>query len=533
VHYVQLMMHSSIYAYWGWYWDEVYRHIPLIIAQIVFAYALDMIVCWWRRDKWILGFGPFPIVLSTNLFLWFRDEWFFLQFLLIAIGVLAKEFIRWKREGRSAHIFNPSAFPLFLFSVILIATKTTGMTWGVEIASTFHRPPYIYQEIFVLGLIVQALFEVTLVTLSSAAVLCLLGVLYTKTTGDYQFIDSNIPVAVFLGLHLLVTDPATSPRRSLGKIIFGGLYGAGVFYVFDLLNAINAPSFYDKLLIVPPLNLCVRLLDRWSDAVTARFRWEGFLANLRPRQANYAWMGVWVGLFATMVGTHFLVKGKDHPGGHPEHWARSCEQGHSKACAIWVEVLDPSCADGNAADCLTVATLLDEGKYVPRSPMPAGNAYGRACDLGSRPGCDGLVAFERKEGPGVFLSSCDKGDAASCLILGSLYLQGQGVPRDSAAAFDLFQKSCANGMARGCGILGNSYLAGIGTSVNPQMAIVNFDKGCEGGNAGSCLEAARFYREGKQGQKIESLARQRFQQACKLGVEAACHEIALSEPATN
>ena len=25
VHYVQLTMHSSIYAYWGWYWREVYH----------------------------------------------------------------------------------------------------------------------------------------------------------------------------------------------------------------------------------------------------------------------------------------------------------------------------------------------------------------------------------------------------------------------------------------------------------------------------------------------------------------------------
>ena len=71
VHYVQLMMHSSIYAYWGWYWRPVYHFIPLILAQIAFAYALDMIVCWLRRDTWVLGFGPFPIILSTNLFLWF------------------------------------------------------------------------------------------------------------------------------------------------------------------------------------------------------------------------------------------------------------------------------------------------------------------------------------------------------------------------------------------------------------------------------------------------------------------------------
>ena len=45
VHYVQLTMHTCIYAYWGWYWREVYHHVPLILCQIVFAYTLDMLVC--------------------------------------------------------------------------------------------------------------------------------------------------------------------------------------------------------------------------------------------------------------------------------------------------------------------------------------------------------------------------------------------------------------------------------------------------------------------------------------------------------
>src|SRR5581483_4388860 len=148
VHYVQLVMHTCVYAYWGWYWREVYHFVPLIVGQIAFAYTLDMLVCWSRRDTWILGFGPFPIILSTNLFLWFRDDWFFLQFLMIATGVLGKEFIKWRREGRLTHIFNPSALALFIFSVALIATKTTSITWGVEIADTIHRPPHIYIEIF-------------------------------------------------------------------------------------------------------------------------------------------------------------------------------------------------------------------------------------------------------------------------------------------------------------------------------------------------------------------------------------------------
>ena len=155
-HYVQFMMHSAVYLYWGWYWREVYHDVSLIAAQIAFAYALDMLVCWSRRDKWVFGFGPVPIVMSTNLFLWFKDDWFFLQFLLIATGVLGKEFIKWKREGRLTHIFNPSAFSLCVFSIALIATHSTGISWGQEIATTFQDPPHIYLEIFMLGLVVQA-----------------------------------------------------------------------------------------------------------------------------------------------------------------------------------------------------------------------------------------------------------------------------------------------------------------------------------------------------------------------------------------
>src|SRR5271167_1596238 len=271
VHYVQLTMHTCVYAYWGWYWREVYHQIPLIIAQIVFAYCFDMLVNWSRRDKWILGFGPFPIVLSTNLFLWFKPDWYFLQFLMLATGVCCKEFITWKRDGRRAHIFNPSGIALFIFSIGLIVAHATRITWGEEIAVSFDRPPYIYLEIFLLGLVVQALFSVPLVTLSAAAAFYFMNLIFTHYTGLYYFVDTNIPAAVFLGLHLLITDPATSPRKNFGKFVFGCMYGAGVFGLYWFLGLIGVPTFYDKLLCVPPLNLTVRALDRASMALESRF----------------------------------------------------------------------------------------------------------------------------------------------------------------------------------------------------------------------------------------------------------------------
>src|SRR5271169_5102826 len=338
VHYVQLTMHSCIYAYWGWYWREVYHQIPLIIAQIVFTYCFDMLVNWSRRDKWILGFGPFPIVLSTNLFLWFKPDWYFLQFLMLATGVLCKEFITWKRDGRRVHIFNPSAIALFIFSVGLIVTHGTNITWGDEIAVSFQQPPYIYVEIFLLGLVVQALFSVTLVTLSAAATLYAMNLVFTHSTGLYFFVDTNIPAAVFLGLHLLITDPATSPRRNFGKFVFGSMYGAGVFGLYWLLNWLGVPTFYDKLLVVPPLNLTVRALDRASVALDSYFRG----LTWTPRRTNLAFMGVWVCLFVVMTTTGFL--GSHHPGADTEFWRKECLDGHGTACETWVQSVNVLCS---------------------------------------------------------------------------------------------------------------------------------------------------------------------------------------------
>jgi hypothetical protein len=270
VHYVQLAMHTSIYVYWGWYWREVYHYAPLILAQIIFFYVLDMLVSWWRSDRWILGLGPFPIVFSTNLFLWFRDDWFYLQFLMIATAVLCKQFVTWRWDGRRRHIFNPSAIALALFSVGLLATHSTQISWAEEVAIGLGRPPYIYLWIFATGMVVQSLFSVTLVTLSAAASLCLLNRAYTGATGVYYFVDATIPIAVFLGLHLLVTDPATSPRRNTGKVLFGAIYGAAVFGLYSVLGWLGMPTFYDKLLCVPPLNVMAPWLDRVSASLEAR-----------------------------------------------------------------------------------------------------------------------------------------------------------------------------------------------------------------------------------------------------------------------
>jgi Flp pilus assembly protein TadD len=300
-HYLQACAQGTVLAYWGWYWRDVYDYAYLIAAQLIFAYAFDALLTWSRRDTYTLGFGPFPIIFSTNLFLWFRPEWFYLQFTMVAGGMAAKELIRWNRDGRRVHIFNPSSFPLAVVSLILIATGTTHLTWGEQIASTQLIPPHIYLLIFLVSLPGQFLFGVASMTLAAVTTAYLFGLAHFAATGSHFFIEPSIPIAVFLGMHLLFTDPSTSPRTELGRLMFGVLYGLSVVALFALLGRAGAPTFYDKLLGVPILNLMVQWIDRAARwAPLRRFDPSALGRSLTPRWRHVAYSAAWAVVFTMM-----------------------------------------------------------------------------------------------------------------------------------------------------------------------------------------------------------------------------------------
>lgn len=450
-HYVQTAVQLGIIAYWGWHWREVYDHGGHIAAQILFAYGFDMLLCWSRRDSWVLGFGPLPIVLSINLFLWFSDGWFGLQFALIALAFVGKEYFTWVRDGKKTHIFNPSALSLFVFSLALIVTGRTDISWGKEIATTLLYPEHIYLQIFVLSLAVQALFSVTLVTLAATSALIVLGGAYYAATGVYYFLDSSIPIAVFLGLHLLITDPSSSPKTDTGRLIFGALYGSTVFALYGLLEIAGAPTFYDKLLCVPLLNLTVQALDNFA---RSRFitRMASSLSRLRlnPARRNLAYMGLWSVFCFAMLSTD--VVGSRHQGRDPAFWEQACKAARRNACRNLIVVHGSICETGGAASCNAMGILSSEGKIIPRSPGQAAWGFTRSCQLGLEEGCANLSRFRawrvqvaRRHGV-----ACRAGAAAACAKLAKMYNQGDGVPRDIGQAGALLRRACLGGMKQAC-----------------------------------------------------------------------------------
>jgi hypothetical protein len=437
-HYIQACAQGTVLLYWGWYWRQVYDSAPLIVAQLLFAYAFDILLAWSRRDDYTLGFGPFPVIFSINLFLWFKPDWFYLQFLMVALGFAAKELIRWTRDGRRVHIFNPSSFPLAVFSIVLIATNTTNRTWGIEIADTQFLPPYIYVVLFLVGLPGQFLFGVTSMTMSAVVTMYVFGLLYFAVTGTYFFFG-YIPIAVFLGMHLLFTDPSTSPRTELGRIIFGVLYALSVLVIYAILDAARIASFYDKLLPVPILNLSIKLIDRAARSpALARFDPAAIGRSLAPRQRNLAYMSIWAVIFVIMSAAHGV--GDTYRAYWIPFWQDACRDGRRNACQKLALMEATYCRQGSGWACNDLGLLLAEGKYG--NPAAAGSTFQRACSLGFSAGCENVRNLAG--GPGALQHAPPRLNDYPIILR-----EGKGpIPERTPVA--LYQRACRQGWTAGC-----------------------------------------------------------------------------------
>jgi hypothetical protein len=446
-HYVQACAQGSVLLYWGWYWSQVYESAPLILAQLLFAYAFDMLLAWSRRDVYTLGFGPVPVVFSINLFLWFKPDWFALQFGMLALGFAAKELIRWNRGGRRVHIFNPSSFPLAVCSVGLLVAGASDITWGREIAVTQFFPPHMYLLLFLVGLPGQFFFGVTTMTLAAVVTTYVFGLIYLAATGIYFFYDSYIPIAVFLGMHLLFTDPSTSPQTDLGRMIYGALYGLSTVALYQWLGSAGLPTFYDKLLQVPLLNLSVKGIDGLARSRVLRaFDPSKVVASLTPRVPHLAYMAVWALAFVVMSAAGGV--GDNHPGQWLPFWQRACAEGRPYACSYAADVELNFCRQGSGWACneagIQHVALSQSGEDLRRlDPSDAADQFRRGCELGFAASCRNLGAMGR--GGGELVRAAPMLDDLPIVLRGS-----KGPVREEGRSA-LYALACRQGWPGMCG----------------------------------------------------------------------------------
>jgi TPR repeat protein len=538
-HYIQACVQLSLYIYWGFHWQQdgvrpIYVQAPLIVAQAIFIYAFDALLAWSRGRTWRLSSGPMPIVMSTNLFIWFHDDWFVFQFAMVAAGLLGKEFVKWQREGRRRHIFNPSGFGLAVTATVLIATGTVDLTWAKPLATTIDAVPGVFLYIFLIGLVVQYFFAVTLMTFAAALVFVLFDLAYTQITGVYLFASTNLPAAAFLGLHLLMTDPSTSPRTNVGRTLFGLGYGIGYIVLFEVLGWIGAPELFAKLYPVPILNCTVQWLDR-----RARSGWLGLL-NQRwetaasPRAVNLVHMGVWAAVFLVLLGTGF-VQGP-HPGNSILFWKQAVKDGKADAARKLVMVAGSQAIGRNSPDAYNELGLQSlQGTVDPASGQTLIKSAARWFAIAAQGGS--LEASENIAQMFLFLglhrNDAELGAALQRLeqevgqptgkraayLLGLAHETGGARPLDLRRALVLYRECGPGDVYAVKGIVRIGLAAGQAIDLGPAVPLL--EQAAERGDGESCFYLAYMHQLGRGVPRDAAKARAMRERAQQLGFEPA------------
>ena len=285
-----------------------------------------------------------------------------------------------------------------------------------------------------------------------------------------------------------------------------------------MLKAAGVPSFYDKLLPVPLLNLSSLLIDAGSQASARRRLHPAALGRtLVARQRHLAYIGAWTLVFLVMSATDGV--GDNHPGHWVPFWQDACREGRRDGCQNLALMEATDCKAGSGWACNEYGVMLAEGGYganaSARRISPDGDeSFRRACALGFSPGCDNLrtaaagsgslrhgppriedyrIVLLHGKGPlpdktslELFERACRQGWMAGCENAGILYLRGEGTPRDALRAAYEFDKACNAGLPTACSNVGFMYRNGDGVARDDERAVAYLQKGCDLGMANAC-----------------------------------------------
>ena len=508
--YLQALTLAAILAYWGFHWEPLRQAALLIAAQVVFGYAFDMLLSWSRRERYTLGLTPVSTVVTLNLFLRFHDNWFVLQFAMVAVAFLGRELVRWTRDGQSAPVLNPAAFSLALVSLGLVLAGTPQITWGGELASALFVPPQIYLFVFVVALPGQYLFRLTTMTLPAVLTTYAASLLYFRLTGTYFFVDSSIPIAAFLGMHVLFTDPSTSPRTELGRIVYGVSYGVSVVGLHWLLRRSGVPTFYATLLPVALMNVMVKGIDRIAQA--KMMRWlspESLGARLTPGMRSLVYTSLWVVAFGAMSAVSAV--GDRHEGRTVPFRYQACKDNRANGCRIYASSLTEHCTAQAGWACNELGVLMASGRAPATTNVR--DLFTKACGFGSRAACGNADAFAagRKE--------FAHGEPT---LLDFRQILRQGKPMAEKTPFQIYTRACDEGWMAGCGGLSGMYFTGTGVAADKHRAAALGLRACEGGNALACSNLGLMHNNGDGVPKDRAKALAYLQAACDLGLETAC-----------
>jgi hypothetical protein len=210
-----------------------------------------------------------------------------------------------------------------------------------------------------------------------------------------------------------------------------------VFSLYALLGTMGAPTFYDKLLCVPLLNLCVPSIDRAVRAIGDRPVLARIGLGGVAGRSNLAHIGTWMVFFGVMTATG-RTDGR-HVGDSLPFWEEACEAGRVNACSRLLQLETTYCRDGSGWACNELGGHYLQGTITAADPDVAFASFARACEVRFQAGCVNLLEADR------FRHSNPRSvDLRLLLREGGLNLLDMPEP-------NLYARACDHGWSFACG----------------------------------------------------------------------------------
>jgi hypothetical protein len=158
--------------------------------------------------------------------------------------------------------------------------------------------------------------------------------------------------------------------------------------LYQLLGSYGMPTFYDKLLQVPLLNLSVRAIDRVFRSTAA---------PSLDRKRHLAYMAIWGVVFVVMSFAQGV--GDSHPGQWLPFWRQACQDGRPYACPYLADLQLNYCDRGSGWSCneagLLHVALSESGEDTRRLNLSeAADPLSRGCLLGFDAACRNLTTLK-------------------------------------------------------------------------------------------------------------------------------------------
>ncbi len=220
--------------------------------------------------------------------------------------------------------------------------------------------------------------------------------------------------------------------------MYGVSYAVLTIALAALLERFEAPTFYDKLLPIPVLNLMARRFDAWaSEPILRKLEPARVLGALGVDNPRVATAGLWAMIFLGLSAVGGV--GDDHPGQYLPFWEEACREGNVRACRTAAQMEGVYCERGAGWACnergILLATRLDD-------PAAARADFQQACALGFGPGCENVLRMTT--GQAAFATAPPPLEELPIVIRGS---KGAVTERDPEVLYAL---ACERGWEHAC-----------------------------------------------------------------------------------